>query len=513
MIKRLRKFKFSPAAFLKGMPDFVLRYLKTRPHRLLILAIPGLLFSAVLLFVFVVSGHSSTQEAIRRRYVDLVQQSLQQNDPEAAEFYLARILQLSEDPKAEQFRFARQLYEMSDVAEDPSLLVAANSGIAESDGDPYAQRAMGIMASLAPRRPNVGGYLPAHQFLGKYWRSRKPQSDITVLLALQHEMYSQPDDREPAIRLADFLFDRHYYRHAIETLKPHQTGNADVLKLLARSYSKNNDAKSANQCLAQAVQLLQRQLEADPENSQTRLELSALVAAQGQLLESMFVLVPGLGGSRSEKVVDELVQRYTIWLSLMDTHETVAQLAEVELALKYLPNFVQEKSGVSEYRNLTLSTGESFSLPAPVVSFHAALLNGNGSVLGPLLLGTEEAARGQFDTAVTLLDRAHHAAPDHPVVANNLAWALVKQSEKPVDHPGEEGRSLERAWKLANLAVSTCPGIASFRETRGTLAVLTKRWRTAVDDLQICVESGNKSISVRQNLTLAEEKLKAVEGA
>ena len=296
---------------------------------------------------------------------------------------------------------------------------------------------------------------------------------------------------------------------------------------LAAFASKLSDSRSTQRYLKESIDLLQTLLQQTPADVTVRLKLSRLMAAQGQILDSIFVLAEGCEVARTDELIDALIQRYTFWLSLLSTDEVSDQLEEIALALRYSANGVSESSRTTGATELKFSDGSCVSLPATIVEFHHALVDRHEAFLIPLLLGTQRAGRNELTAALELLERAHRAAPEHPVVANNLAWTLSQmaeaigksegaktsdsasdsQSPKFKKSSSESGSgTLDRAWVLSNLAVNACPDNAAFRETRGTIAAQTHRWKIAIDDLQKCADAGRKTRQVQTLLPLAIQR-------
>ncbi len=515
MIGLLRKFQFHFLSFLLGTIPFLRRYIRSRPMSGMLPAAFAVLSSLSLIVLFVWAGRDSYRQSMLADYRQLTEQAVSNGDP-GAEVYFTKLLQLSDDPQAESFRFAKQLYEESKHRDDLSPHLLETQAQAGRTSAPLLRRALMIMNSLAPRRRGVASFPPAHKFLAEYWRTRQPQTDVIQVLAMQHDVFAAPREIKPAIALARKLQSHNYHTVVIETLKSHRQ-NSEALLLLAASHSRAGDLRSANQCLQEAEDRLRNQLSNSPDDTAVRLDLSRCIAAQNRILESMFVLLEGYSSDASPKLVDQLIQHYTIWLQLMAHDKAMMQLADIELALKYAPNvsLATDERATDEFAELQLSTGERFKLPTSIVRLHTALMNGEGEFLPALLLGTEKVIRKEYKPALLLLEKAHQGAPEHPVIANNLAWTLLKKLEAdtsldPSSHAGEDEetvRILDRAFALSSSTVTTCPDVMPFRATKGIIAAQMSNWAIAVQELQHCVDSGDASAEVRRQLILAKRKL------
>lgn len=515
MIKRIRQFRFLLIPFCRETPRFVRAYLHSRQLRLLIPAAFAFVMSVVLLSVFAWVERPAYRETLRTRYTKLTEQALAKNAP-AANVCLARLLTVSADPQMTSFQFASQLYKNSKHLDDlsPHLLPAAENNTKTLA--PGLRRSLTMMQSLAPRQYDEAPCAPAQEFMANYWRSREPQTPFTKVLAMQHDAYESPFDKVPAIKLAKYVAKRNYHAYAIDILNRHREANPDVLMLLAASHSKKGDQKSASKFLTEAEALLRTDLAADTDDVEKRLTLSRCIAAQSRVLESMFLLVEGYSPEAPPRLVDQLIQRYTVWLTLISNDKAMLQLADIELALRFAPTADKNEKDAPkpESQLLILSTGESVSLPTAIVEFHNSLLDGTANFLKPLLLGTEKAVHEEYEDAIKLLKEANTMAPLHPVIANNLAWCLLKTTQSTVEDKQQDSewkKSMNNAWSLSTLAVESCPEVISFRATRGIVAAETERWQIAADDLRHCQKTGAISVEARQLLARVEKRLRDVE--
>ncbi|APZ96386.1 hypothetical protein [Fuerstiella marisgermanici] len=519
MIRCIWTFKLSPSAFLMGVPRFCVRYLRSRNRNRLLCGIPAMALTATIIMILRQTDTDESRADLKARYARLSQAAIESNAPEAAETYFARVLTLSDDRLAESFNFAKQLYLAADgPANHTFLLSPADESLDTNATEELLRRSLRLMQSLAPRRGSSKGYIPAHQFLAGFWRSRLPKTDLTTTLALQHEAAAAPHDPEPAIRLARFISERGYHQHALDLLEPLQKGHAGIHIQLAVEHAQLQHPRKAEKCLANAESILVKELLEDPTDVVARLALSRVQAAQGRLLESMLLLADGCQHERSPKLVDHLISRYSLWLSMMAPEAVAQQLNEITLALKH--STIWDAAYLNPgSQALHTSTGEAVFVPGPIVAFHAALLAGDGEWLVPLILGTDAAARADFVAARDLLQEAYEVAPRHPVIANNLAWTLLQMNNSESDsgelpnagddstqHTDIPGASLLEAWELTNIAVAADPENLPFRETRGQIAAATNRWQIALEDLQTCADAGFHSRGLFRTLNLARQR-------
>ncbi|MCA9047708.1 MAG: tetratricopeptide repeat protein [Planctomycetaceae bacterium] len=536
MISHLTEFNFTIRGFVAGIPRFCIEYVRSRKPVLLLFGLPAVLVTVLLLLVFRDAGSIRRRKQLRDSYADLAQQCVAEGNCETAERWLARVVSLSTDPSADTYQFASILYAAGNGPDHTDFTPLGDTSNGSNDGeieapdaDRQLRRALSLMQSLAPRRPETPGYAPAHAFLADFWKSRTPQTDVTQLLTLEHGMYADRSNPQPAVQLAAFLSDHGYHRQGAGVLRAHSNNDLPAMILRAGCLLKLGSSAEATQLLGSAEEVLVRRLKENPDDVQSRLQLSRLLAGEGRVLESLFVLTEGgLGQSPQADIVDAMIQRYTMWLSMMTPEKTQRRLTEIRLALKFSPNRAESQPTAdnadpnelhsvtdSETAELTLSTGESVSLPRTLVELHAAMLRGEGAWLGPLLVGTDAAARGDYRAAEQQLSIALASAPSHPIVLNNLAWILARHYQTTTATPasGDPSASSEtaatsddvlaKAWQFANQAVMLCPNEPELLETRGTIAALTGRWKSAAQDLQQCADQGYITGDVTRFLKLA----------
>ena len=513
---------------LSGLPQFLRSYMQTRPWKLLLSAVPGLMITMVLVTIVATRNSAAWRRELQSHYSQLLQTAQERDDSTMTELYFARLLTLTDDPQRSSFEYAKFLYEKSNAATNPKvrLLLSATANGADDAvaPDAFAKRSFALLQSLAPRRQDRGGYLPAHLFLADHFETRRPKSDVTEFLTLHHRMSGQPNSRTPALDLARFLSSRQYHQRAIECLKPWRNGHPDVQMALAMEYTRLGNRLAAKRELDLAEQQLTQELQEQADAVDVRQRLSRVLGAQGRVLESIFLLAEGYQRTQNTELANQLFQTYTVWLSGMSPQSVRKQLDELQLAVAPSAPVLSEADTYPE-ELLVLSSGESVLLPSPVTAFHKALFDGEGAWLAPLLLGTDKAQMGDLDAAIDLLETAIGIRPGHPVIANNLAWVIWKQADDAMNRhlphaaasDGDQQvaerelkqhtERLQRAWELAESAVKACEENMSFRETRGLVAAATGRWQIAVDDLQMCVDSGRASEDLFRWRLAAKSKL------
>lgn len=478
ILKRLKKYSVNPRNFVSGVADFMFDWFRNRSWRNLAFGAVPVGVSIWLLFLFWRATTDGYREQLLTQYHELAVAALDNEDVDASTLFFERSVALSEDSQQRSYEVAEFLYHRG-----------------------RKQRSLAILQRLAPFRER--GYVAAHEFLSKHWRSQSPQTDVSQAVAMYHDMHAAGLEEEPRIRLARFLTDRNHPIEAIACLTTLLTPSAEARLQLVHSYTKLGKTRPATQHARAAEEALRQRL-FDQDDAPTRILLSRAIACQGRLLDSLFVLAAGCEAQVSPALADELIKCYGIWLSQMSPPKARSQLGQIALALE-----VSDDEASAE--ELKLQNGTRVSLPIAIAALHRQVLQGEGIWLIPLLQGTELASSEAYREAIVKLRQAHHLRPDNSLIANNLAWTTLQFHGDTLSeaHPLTEQVQveLENAWDLANAAVIRHPDAPAFRETRGQLAGHLKRWAEAVDDLNACVAMGHNTAEIQATLKRARKFL------
>lgn len=513
MIRYLWQYKLSPTAFLDAVPAFAKGYLRTRPWRLFLWGLPAILLAGCCCAAYLLSDQARRSGTLETRYRNRLSEAVAAGDPDAAETHLARLLTLSDNPREESLTFVRLMFAANNGASRRDLLVPPVVPPHQTAVDEESRtliRAIAVAQNLAPRLARTPGYQPAHEFLAEFWQTRQPATDTTRVMALQHRVHAEPDNFRVALELGRTVHDLGFPQQALNALQRHQTAHPDVLLQMAMSWDALNQADRASEAINEAARLYAEQLQQDPENGRLREKLSRVMLAGGRPLEGILIFAEGLTDGVTAEASDRLIQRYSWWLTSLPESSVPEQMAQLRLALRWgtLPAADLSRDSAT----LTTAAGESVTLPGPVVALHSALRNGEGDWLIPLLLGTSAAA-SDLPRGVQLLRQAQEIVPEHPVVANNLAWTLHQQylqNRGEIAATGNEATEqhaiLAEAAQLASAAVAADSTEAQFRATRGVIAVTRKDWTVAKNDLEYAVSAGVSTVAVTKALVRVREQ-------
>ena len=437
MIRRVFRYRLKPKLFLKEIPTFIGQWFVSRHWWFLLTGLPAVLFSVVLLSIFLHRWLGIRQEELARSYQERALTAVAASRISEADVYLARTIDLATDRKAKSLEIGTLLNERGHEA-----------------------RALEILTALAPLRHR--GYPPAHTYLAQYWHQQQPKTDVTTVIAMYHEMHANGQLEEPRLRLASLLSERGYQNHAAACLTTLLKPGPSARLQLVQIYGRSERQRAALRQAELAEKDLREELERSPEKSDVRVLLSKSVACQDRILEAIYILAEGCESDARSPVVDQLIHFYMLWLSSISEEKLPEQLHQLAMAVD--PDTEPPENHTQS--ELTLSSGAVVPVPQPIAEFHRSLLAGHGKWLIPVLQGSAFAARGDFEKSVERLSRAREYRPEHPVISNNLAWVLLKQHQQlslPMS-ASASSKELRQAWELAEFAVAQMPHEPSFLE-------------------------------------------------
>lgn len=118
------------------------------------------------------------------------------------------------------------------------------------------------------------------------------------------------------------------------------------------------------------------------------------------------------------------------------------------------------------------------------------LAQGDVSAQVHFALGVDAWDRGLAKEARLHWERANKLAPDLPVIANNLAWLLLRTA------PNE----LPKALDLVNLAIEKNPKEVNFRDTRGHIYLKMGKFKEALEDMEAALPYTPNSAELHKSL-------------
>lgn len=344
-------------------------------------------------------------------------------------------------------------------------------------------------AAINPANPTLPNVCIALIGLG----ADLPDETISPVVShLESKIAEDPDDVRNFIVLANLLLQQGQHDQAIALLEPKQEDNSTVQALLVR-----------------ALRLADREPEADQLSDSLLSGLRAKASEDdgpGPTIELAGVLIGTQKYQQAITLIEEWRDR-----SNLAPHELPMQLKQYYIAgctALYREMSEQNVDDREAFGMLTKAT-ETRQVTTEILQLIAKLAYGQSSVakeaeemLTRFLaggqaneqiyasLGTEALSGGNVDAAVSHLQLALAQAPTNPVVQNNLALALVRQSPD----------NAIQALNLCNKALDTVPGQPDILSTRAEIQVARSRWPEARIDLETALPDRPQSKLVRRLL-------------
>ncbi|APZ96311.1 tetratricopeptide repeat protein [Fuerstiella marisgermanici] len=306
------------------------------------------------------------------------------------------------------------------------------------------------------------------------------------------------------------------FEQAISRIEPLAEEHPQLQPQLVRLYAANGDTQKA--------ETLTQQLLADFQSRQSELSLVEVVSYGDVLIQA----------SRAEEARDVLKVALTKYTVPKD--DTAAATAGVDQpGTDAAVDTAERKNLFQAYRLFTLATiamfdkqlqADSFAAPQDAIALlHEALstqlardavlerlaklafsngkfakpadeyltkLLATGTANAPIysLLGTLALEQGNLKKARLHLERAYSMHKGNPLVLNNLAIVLIRQSDENAD----------RALALVNDTLQLVPENADALSTRAEVLIAMKRWEEARRDLVVALPKRQQSQNVRKLL-------------
>ncbi|HQX49197.1 MAG TPA: hypothetical protein PK992_09285 [Planctomycetaceae bacterium] len=453
MIRYILFFSIQPVEFLKQALPFLWDWFHSRSMPKFLAGMPAVIASGLILLAVLSVRSDAGREALSTRYFRHGMSFLNEGRPDKAELFFDRAALASVNPQTLRFEAAKEFL-----------------------GRDEHRRSLAIFETLAPIRSR--GYKPAHEFLASYYASQLPQTDLLRVMSLYHRIYSVSDDETPRQDLAELLSRLGHYKQAADVLKRRPSMTPRSRLALTQFYFRAGRFDEGIDEARRAEQLLLLLCREDPSDAEYVILLSRSMAIQKRFLDAMFLLAEQCRAKPNGVLVDELLKCYSLWL--MQMSPTVQQQQLRQLATVLDCDAFDENQIISR-SELTLSSGAVLSLPSPVVVLHQYLMNGEGGWLVPFLRGTEMASQGCFRQAINELRTADQMRPQDAVIWNNLAFALLRETETKTEDMvaglshAPDVAILTEAMDLADAAVAASPGVQEFLETRDQIASALSR--------------------------------------
>ena len=398
---------------------------------------------------------------------------------------------------AGQFTTAKlYLDRLQRMGEQPDELIFSLATVLESQGD--TERAERLFARIAPELDF--GYAHAHlrkakqllavqriengdqarqilHHLAGARRMLRSDPELNVLFARYHILAAQPSQ-------------------AVTYLKDAARDQPELYFDLGVLYQKMGEIAAAEHAYQTGKEHFEGIVNDRPEDMRARLTLGAVLAGLGQFEEAYRVLEEGRALKPAPEFVSALCQLCILKYDRLSQTgaEPVTRLRLLERALRLdgeftpainrLVSFGQSRSDESRQRAQEL--------------LEEIIASGSAASIAHLALGYQAWTDEDQQNAVFHFERAFALDPEMTVIANNLAYALAHDPEKP---------ELERALELINSVIERYPDNVQYRETRGFILVKLNRWKESLDDLEAALPYMRDNVHLHTSLASAYANL------
>lgn len=268
-----------------------------------------------------------------------------------------------------------------------------------------------------------------------------------------------------------------------------------------------------------AVELALRRLaELDSDSPEIRYRLALAAAAEGdrararQLMQELApddrgghgpahywlaeaVLARALAATDRDEYRQALGELYVVWSDAVIVGAGPNPVRQFELLGRALQLVQDQPTALT--RLAVLATEDGPYQDEADTRIQELLAAGRAPAAVYMVLGSAAAGRGDFETAVELLEQAQELQADDPIVLNNLAWA-VAHCDPPDCH---------RALALLEVALRQLPHSPELHDTRGQILLAAGRPQEALADLEFALRAFAGRARLHRALAAVYEQL------
>jgi tetratricopeptide (TPR) repeat protein len=431
----------------------------TRHLELLLQGTPALIL-AISLLLLAAHVRREPSSTLITRYVVAVERALENKDLSSAKVYVRKLVLMDEPGPQTQYALAR---------------------LAESEGD--TSRANRLMRDLAPY-PGVG-YPAAHFWIGKHLQQSNSGKNAGDMVwrdqAIHHFEQSlrtaELRDRAQE-KLAELYLETNDTAQAVMYLEESASRRPEFYLPLAEVYSQRQDNVRLLRVLRYARQYYQARVDQDPADAKARVSLAQVHRLDGNLAEAETLLQDGLMLADAPPLRKALAELYLVRVGQREIGDSRHLSQSLELLTKALavapdhPQVVDRLAMFLRYSEVPKDQMRD--------RLKDLLASGQSPATMHLLVGSSLVADGRWNDARHYLEQAYRLNPRLPSLLNQLAWALAN---------GEDPQ-LDRALRLAEIAVRISGGEPEMRATRGRILAALERWQEALTDLEAVLVIG-----------------------
>ncbi len=456
--------------FLLGMG--LVEYCRSRQTKPLLWGLPALLVLASSAYL-VTASQSSTQSQLAQKYKKAAQAAVTSSQWQLAVLLLERCIELGSRDKEVLF----------------DLAVAS-----EKTGNEDRKRL--VLEALAPE--SFASHAKAH-----LWKAMSilnagnvsTEQARNAELHLKHTLSLEPENQIAHAYLGELYFALDLMPAAIEHLRQTDRTNTGFRLKLAKALLRTGDKLTAESVAEEIVRSLKDEVLNDPQNVQIWLDLAEAHTLLGQFEAASRILQDALVLHDQPKLRDALSMTWILWSDQLVTAEPPNYEGAFELLAGGFVNTPNESLLFDRMLKVLKSKSDATTEAEEFLTQN--IVKGVAPGLSHLILGTYLFEVNRPEEAGIHLDQAFKLLPNGPIVANNLAWYLVRTE------PGDP----ERALKIIELVISNFPHDVEYQDTRGHILIHLGKFQEGIRDLEKSLTTLGSRKSTHEGLAKAYEGL------
>ena len=468
---------------IAAVGGFLIAWLNTRNYRLLLWGLPAFLLACPLTAA-VGWRWMRGPGIIQEKYDVAAKRAFADNDFVAGAFYSRKLEDLGVDTKMNDFRRAEALQKDGKIDEAYQIMKT----LAPLDGSIFPSNATA----------NAHAWIFQHIFSGQVKIPQEEGLEITGKHLDALEIMRVDPQWRKMIRLwrGQWFFAKGKHAEAVKLLKPLALEDPQAAYYCLQMFLKDQDFPQARE-MAKIIH--DQAMKVRQSGKPVPLDQCRLWVMAEQILQDDDLLVEALqawlkydGANEQARTLLAESYRRQFDRMLRAAAPSRDQLAEL---LSNAARHPASRSWAEQNIGLLMANYGNSELAKEVVEKLIATTD-----TPPVLieaLGTWRALQGDHVRSRELLKRSLDADSGNAIAWNNYAWALGESGDAAIDE----------ALAAVNKAIQLSPDEYRFKETRGQLYVRLKRWKEAVEDLEIASNGMPEAPSIHASLAKAYDAL------
>ena len=413
-------------------------------------------------------------ERIQQRYRANAVNSIRQGDFERASIFCQRVV-----------------YSKGEVLDSDRLRWAMC--LLETGQDELGKQ---VINDLAP--DGKQGYPPAHRIKALNLALSVEQSNTPALSeSLRFHLEHAEDNSSEAIQTAYAV----YYLatdqvlRAINYLKIAAQKNPSHYHTIASIHSERDEDAQRLEALRNAEDAYRELVKQDPSSQQNRIALAKTLARLEKYSEAEQLLLEGLAINDTPLIRRSLSEYCLLRHSLAEDFDE--QLGYLQKSIDFDINFLPAYQALVRQFKIQMEEDPD-KANALEELLRDNLASGKNTALAHFAMSNVKSKKGDKARASFHSEKAYELDPRFGVVANNLAWLLVNDTENP---------DLERAFELSSEVVKRFPNNPAFLDTHATVLMKQEKYDEALVHFEKALATIRNKKIVHTKLAFVYEKL------